>query len=527
MRGANGIFAEPKKRLRAFLFQYAQPPREFASLWRKKAVQKILFNYITILFPFFKFLMKRKHVETDEEERARNIAKSREYNNKRNSENRVLNGKDTSHGKTKTLETIISTFKRVIMGIDLDTSQGDPRDVPMEVQIQHWDDQAAKKIKPAFRTCMICMPNGDIVKSPRYNTMTNQGSTKTQKLVCKKTGLAKISATMMGRKQQNAIEGAAIRLLLTFINHHCPEMFAHWDFKPVFDGNVADFMAHHDSWAADEWMPIQIKSAQIQLGLPTSYSLLHGQYNNAINCIAVGIRNYITNEAPSSADDTAVSADCFIYEIFNVGVSANVIVSLRPTPGVKYGPMSADRRLECKDSVENRTVFTSQMLLEWEHWPNKLTERDILYDMEIVNAPGSESMKIEKRGFEAIANAVRLSGVKLSPVWRQNECVDYKLELSGKVVFVSGKTASVKNKNQQQRSFVLKVGPNKQFCDLVVASYAQNYQRVAVMASSEVYNTGKKGFTWNEKDLKKCVKIFDLDTEASAFVKYVFTFARV
>lgn len=182
--------------------------------------------------------------------------------------------------------------------------------------------------------------------------------------------------------------------------------------------------------------------------------------------------------------------------------------------------------MEAKASVEKQTEFIFNMLTEWEAWPKKLTEHAILYDMDFVNAKSTKNYKTEKRGFEAVANALRALGVKLIPVWRQGECVDYKFVLDGKVLYVSGKTGSVSHSDPHQRLFNLGVAPNKHFCDVVVASYANNYQRVAVMAPSDVYVSGKVTFGWNENELKKSVKIFNLDTEAAAFVKYVFSFAR-
>lgn len=458
-------------------------------------------------------------LDADEQERIRNRATHNENQKRLNTLDRH---KDPSHGKAKTMKMVIDTFIRVLMGPELDVSQGDPREVPLDVQVKHWKDQKARNIRPSHRSCMVHMPNGAVVESPIHIYITKRGSTKAQKVLRKEAGNTKRGSTMLGCEQQHALEGAAILMLRKLLQLLCPEEFACWTLKPVFDGNQADMMARHESWAFDQWMAIQIKSCRIKLGTHATYGLRHGQYDGNINCVAVGIRNFKADKEPKSADDT--EAKGYVYELWNVGDSKNVKASLQPTPDVKYRPLGADRRMETKSSVEKQTEFLRNMLAEWRAWQNKLNKSDILYDMAVFNAKSTEKTKTEKRGFETIANALGALSVKLSPVWRQNECVDFKLVLDNRELYVSGKTGSVVNNNVHQRYFLLNVAPNKHFCDVVVASYAKNHQRVAVMAPSDVYIAGS--FCWNEKDLKKGVAIFDLDTEAEEFLKHVFSFAR-
>lgn len=218
-----------------------------------------------------------------------------------------------------------------MMGKEKDVSQGDPDGVPMEDQVKHWEDQEANNIRPSSRTCKLRKPDGTIVNSPPYHTMTTSGTTAAQKAVRKEAGNAKSSATHMGHEQRNAIEGAAIHIFLERMHLLCPAEYARWTFKPVFDGNQADMMAQHDSWTPDEWMAIQIKSRQIQ---QTTYHLAHCEYDDTMNCVAIGMRDYKTNEKLTSADDTKSEGN--IYELWNVGDSKNIETSLQPTPDVKY-----------------------------------------------------------------------------------------------------------------------------------------------------------------------------------------------
>jgi len=62
------------------------------------------------------------------------------------------------------------------------------------------------------------------------------------------------------------------------------------------------------------------------------------------------------------------------------------------------------------------------------------------------------------------------------------------------------------------------------FSNWVVASYAdKGFTKVAVIKASVVYRNGLKTFSWNEANLSKDVKLFDLRTQEDEFRAYLLT----
>lgn len=57
---------------------------------------------------------------------------------------------DPHKGKIKTLEIVIETFQRMIMGPEMDERKGVPLPAEEPNQQAHWNLQATKKISPAF-----------------------------------------------------------------------------------------------------------------------------------------------------------------------------------------------------------------------------------------------------------------------------------------------------------------------------------------------------------------------------------------
>jgi hypothetical protein len=109
--------------------------------------------------------------------------------------------------------------------------------------------------------------------------------------------------------------------------------------------------------------------------------------------------------------------------------------------------------------------------------------------------------------------------------------VDYtvvSIETGEPLVFVSGKTGSVKHAKVTQREFKLSGAVNKRFCDVVVASYAGAHHRVAVMSRDTAYAEGMKYFSWNEECLKPGVRVFEdisIPAVGKAFVDHLLTFS--
>ncbi len=85
-----------------------------------------------------------------------------------------------------------------------------------------------------------------------------------------------------------------------------------------------------------------------------------------------------------------------------------------------------------------------------------------------------------------------------------------RIETPGQpLVFVSGKTGTLKTNDPKQGQFKLKKAVNKHFCNVVIASYSGAYHKVAVMSRNTVYIEGMKTFSWNENHLKPGVRIFE------------------
>jgi hypothetical protein len=79
------------------------------------------------------------------------------------------------------------------------------------------------------------------------------------------------------------------------------------------------------------------------------------------------------------------------------------------------------------------------------------------------------------------------------------------------VLYVSGKTATVKGDKSTRREFSLGKAPKAHFCDCVIASYAGAHHKVAVLSCGTVYGNGKQFFYWNEmkSSTMRGVRIFE------------------
>ena len=416
-------------------------------------------------------------------------------------------------GTLTTLPIAITVFETRLVGKGIPLPPDHPR------QIKFWEEQ--KEITPSKRKILYTDLEGNVKHSLSVHNIKMRGTSAEVAAERKAAGHVKTSAAQMGRDQMHALEGCAIHLLLAHIKTVLDkEECAEWSFEPVFDGLRADLMAHHSSFP-EVYVPIQIKSAQIQFGKQTNYSLQKGNYEDWMYCISIGIRNYVLVE-PENVDDTNVPG-AKIYEMWDLGVCVN----LQPRPATTYGPVEPAKRcffIHDAEGYAKPDAFIRQMLENIKAWKHRFTSDQILYDTEVVNKKKiDEKKKKEVRGLAELAKA--LPGLRAP--WRQNETVDSVWERMG----ISNKTASIANKIPTQRFFMLKVHKYDHFCHWVIASYEdknrpdKNYKKVAVIPAASVYRNENKYFCWNElkSSTMKDVKLFDLETEGDALRKHLLT----
>ena len=402
-------------------------------------------------------------------------------------------------------------------------------------QMEWWDKQAVDGIQPKRRKILMDVsgcPPGTKEMSPAIHNMRGRGKTEEQSQKRKRGGYQKLSVMNMGQAPKHAVEGCAIHLvfdfLLRYISNH--EM---WEVLPVFDGLEADFMIRNKNWPIrDEWVPIQMKSSTGCIhNKQINYSLKNGDYKH-IFCICVGMVGTLRAHTPTSPDNISTNG-CTIGEIWNIGSSSKIEKSLQPTFGVPYSKCAAEYRLQMSSaSDEEKRRFAQTIMRDIDAWEHRFSQERILYEFsDIINGDVPEKCQTEKEGFQVIDEQLRKCGLYVSPVWRQNECVDYAvadLKTNENLVYVSGKTGS-ENGDPKQRSFKMGKAPNDNFCDCVIASYSGLLHRVAVMHRDIVYVKNKKSFCWNDNKINPGVRVFDdiRNVEvAREFAEYIKTFAK-
>ena len=409
----------------------------------------------------------------------------------------------------------------------------DPYPADSVKQIAHWEEQERDKIKPAKRTILMDITgckHGTKEYSPTISDMQSRGKTVEKAAERKRKGNKASSRTQMGHDQKNAVEGNASHLLLGFLR--MVASFCNWEVAAVFDGNEADFMMRKKDWPTGFWVPMQMKStSECIAGKQVTYDLRKGDYPNVF-CVCVGLQGYVhRTDDVAGPNDISNAPGCSIAEIWNIGSCSVIETSLNPRFGTRYTKISAERRFHFPGATdEAKLAFAETLLRDIEAWPRVELSR-ILYEFSpAINSNVKSTKQTEKAGFAAVDSVLRVHGLYVAPVWRQEECVDYavaSVETGEPLVFVSGKTGSVKHGKDTQREFKLKGAVNKRFCDVVVASYAGAHHRVAVMSRDTAYVDGMASCCWNEESLKAGVRVFDdiRDPEVGkAFVDHLLTF---
>ena len=449
-------------------------------------------------------------------------------NNKVNMRNKKNgNGKKvSSEYKKGTLERALEVFRVHQNGTGTPLSADNPR------QLEHWNNGHRW---PSSRTILFMNNSGVERASQSVHDMESKGLTAKQRVQNKEEGNKKCSETNMGQDQTHPVESTAIACFLQLCRTWKPEVFSEWEFGPVFDGLQADLMIRKKAWSDGRWVPIQVKSSQIQLGRQSIYfQEKHAlKYNSVgIYCIAIGLREIGVDYKPTGPDD--VNRNAAVYEVIDVGKC----VQVTPSPAIHYSRKNKNIPPHCRCFMDDDLSEQWRFIYGWEttkeeyiksfltnlfnniqEWPDeyRYSKEDLWFGRDTVNAECSSTHKIENEGIEAIYKALVSYDGSLRPPWRQGETVDSIITLPcGEELNISHKTARMNNYPYQRR-FDLNVHPNDQFCDYVIASYAGQHSKVAVMERSTVYdpdlNTALTSFQWNENDLRDGVFIFDLENE--------------
>ena len=446
------------------------------------------------------------------------VASATERREKENARRRQFNKEDKlpqiRAGGSNTPWTLAAAVMLCLSCAFRGKNGADPYPADSKEQIAHWETQVKDKIQPAFRTLRMditgCPPETKKY-SPTISNMQSKGKTVEKAIQRKRASDEARSRMQMGRDQMNAVEGNAIHLLLALFQ--LVASFCDWEVTPVFDGNEADFVMRKKNWLPGLYVPVQMKSvSECVDGKAVNYSLRKGDYPNVF-CVAVGLQGYGRINDVAGPNDIANAPGCSIAEIWNIGSCSIIETSLRPSFGTPYSKIPAGRRLHFPSATDEAKLdFATTLLCDIEAWP-RMELSCILYEFSpAINSKVLPEGQAEKAGFAAVDAALRVHGMCVAPVWRQNECVDYavaSVETGEPLVFVSGKTGSLKSRKVTQRYFTLNGAPNKRFCNVVVASYAGAHHKVAVMSRDTAYAEGMKTCYWNEERLKPGVRVFD------------------
>ena len=446
---------------------------------------------------------KLLHPLSDDEwaEYVSNMKKKRDRRQKRDDAARTTALPIAPKGARTTLDIAIRVYTERCAG------KGTPLPADDPVQVEFWEVSQAS-IYPNRRRIKV-MVNGIMKESSVVMDLKLRGTSAETAAACKDAWRADMSSARMGHDVLNAIEGCAINLLVKALKSVSDE----WSFEPVFDGLKADLMVRHETFATNEYVPIQVKSAQNVFGRQATYFTRPEKYESWMYCVAIGLRGYAPAR-PTSFDDTFVPG-ASLYEVWDVGHPA----PLGPSPATAYNTMDKAKRcffMHDADGYAKPQAFLKQMLSNMLAWKHRFTRNRILYDIEVVNRGMSPKKVPEVLGLQALAEV--LPGLRAP--WRQEETVDSVWEGIG----ISNKTTRINNGDTKQRTFLLAHHNYDQFARWVVASYGDSsYQKVAVIPAAVVYGCGKQAFCWNESNPSsmKDVTLFDLRTQADKFRKFL------
>ena len=438
------------------------------------------------------------------------------YNQIRIDSNKAQQPIDENFGHVKTVQSCIDLFVSREFATKKEYFGGQPYKADDIIQIHYWDNQS---VAPTKRKIMISMPDGIDKESPSYNHMQQTSTSKVLAAENKASGDLKRSVNSMGHDQTNSMESESIYLLLQFIHSVFPTFGDEWETDFAFDGLQCDWFIRRKVWPSDEYVAIQQKSASIKFGKQTRYNIATNQYDERLYCIAVGLLDYVHNNRPEHFDD--IRGNASIFEIIDMGKSSNC----NPTPGIEYSSINVEKRLyvsHARAGIDDPATFVNTMLNNIETW-QRMSREKILFDMDDINKESDSQKRTEMKGIEKMNSVVVRQGGFVRAPRRQNETVDSVIVLGNQEIGISNKTASIKRGDSKQRYFSLKAAPFNEFASVIVAFYADDCNKFAVIPSVDVYNSGAKNFCWNENHLKKNVSIFDVSSDAggAAFIQCI------
>ena len=443
--------------------------------------------------------------EAEQAEYDRNMAAKNASAKKRNAEARALIQSTIPKGALVTLESAIVTYNEFCAGKGTPLSAADSR------QLEAWNVTQSSE-RNSDKTILIELADGMLSRSKRVSDMKSRGISAEMSAHREMERVVKCRKAHLGHEMRNVLEGCAIECLLDLFKRYVPSSFKQWIFQPVFDGLQADLMARHESFLPEMFVPIQIKSAQVQFGKMTSINLNKGQYEDWMYCIAVGLRDYTNNTTPYDFDDTHVEG-VHVYEVFDLGLC----VKLSPCPATSYGSIESSKRcffMHDAPAFPAPAVFLANMLQNLKNWPHRFTRDRILYNVDGLSLKVTTQKHVEVRGLYALSRVLETRAPR-----RQNETVDSIVTIDGKDFGLSNKTASIANRRYEQRLFPISKHKFDHFCHWVIACYGdEDYKKVAVIPANVVYRCGKQNFCWNESnqdDMRlKQIALFDLRTQA-------------
>ena len=324
------------------------------------------------------------------------------------------------------------------------------------------------------------------------------------------------------KMQFNAKEGNAICLLIELVKKYSCD----WLFEFAPDGIGADFIARHESFARDEYIMIQMKSACISFGRVSYYYKTSLTYPVEIYCVALGVLNYSENYSPIDCNDSLVEASS-VYEMFDIG-SQHRSRAITAYPATRCTKLSTKLRCFFKhellpstaDSYLQEEKYINQFLSNLMNFPHKMPRNEIFFTFDEEKSTDSSSFRkaIETHGLKAINGFLEQFHKRLYFPSRQNETVDsYFVSDANELICISNKTASFNPDQIYSRSFKLSAAPQCNFCHWVIASYnkastffgLEAHDRVAVIPAYLVYTNNNEYYCWNDLKVGKCNESFD------------------
>jgi hypothetical protein len=299
---------------------------------------------------------------------------------------------------------------------------------------------------------------------------------------------AKQSATKKQRehKQRNWLERAAFEEAMCILDER--KLF---EYATVPDGLGADFLVRRKG--TQLWAAIQVKSAvahpdeQFQLNLASTDSDKGGRYEHVMT-LGVGVAPGCVPPDSSSPFDAIANVE--VKELFVYNRASDMPNNtLSPCPRRQAADLYGDHRYVLDFDTPERLDIMQAYFEQCIEKNSKWTKADAWYGLEL-NTTVSKTHNMEVLNCKVLSDL--LGHERLRAPNAQGETVDVVLELEGREVRISLKTASLHGKEGFR--FALGKAVNSHFCDVVLAFYldrtTQERTHVSVIAGERVYVEG-------------------------------------